>query len=66
MEYIFLDVFLVLIGFNDGFFVDFIIVLFFGVSVVLRGEELGDVDVEGVVVGIGEFEVFGGEDDIVL
>lgn len=45
---------------------DLIRVLLLGVSDVFMGEELGDVDVEGVVVGIGELEVLGGEDDIDL
>ena len=34
-----------------------------GASDVPRGEGLGDVEVEGVVVGTGEPEVLGGEDD---
>ena len=34
-----------------------------GASDAPMGDELGDVDVEGVVVGTGEPEVLGGEDD---
>lgn len=63
---IFFDVFFVLIGFSDGFFLVFFKEEFFEVRDVFKGEEFGEVDVDGVVVGIGDLEVWGGEDDVVL
>lgn len=58
-----LDALSVPIGLRDGLSPDSTRVLLPGANDVPMGEELGDVDVEGVVVGTGEPEVLGGEDD---
>ena len=58
-----LDALSVPIGLRDGLSPDSTRVVLPGASDVPMGEELGDVDVEGVVVGTGEPEVLGGEDD---
>lgn len=58
-----LDALSVPIGLKDGLSPDSTTEPLPGASDVPMGEELGDVDVEGVVVGTGEPEVLGGEDD---
>lgn len=58
-----LDALSVPIGLKHGFSAESVIVVLPGASDVPRGEGLGDVEVEGVVVGTGEPEVLGGEDD---
>lgn len=59
---ILLDALSVPIGLKDGLSVDSTTDVLPGARDVPRGEELGEVDV-GVVVGTGEPEVLGGEDD---
>ena len=58
-----LDALSVPIGLRDGLSPDSTREPLPGASDVPMGEELGDVDVEGVVVGTGEPEVLGGDDD---
>ena len=59
---ILLDALSVPIGLKDGLSADSTTDVLPGARDVPRGEELGEVDV-GVVVGTGEAEVLGGEDD---
>lgn len=58
-----LDALSVPIGLSDGLSPDSTTEPLPGASDAPMGEELGDVDVEGVVVGTGEPEVLGGDDD---